>query len=389
MDLIFVSMENWDEIWRRNQFVCAELARRFPDSKILFVGLSQDISNQIRRGRFRGISADATRIVPEYPQITVTRPLKFFPNTLAFGRWINDIMVRRHVMKQAAVLQLKTPMLWLNPHSAVHMVGQMAECGAVYDITDDWISLTQSKALRALTVDQDLEMCGKVDAVIVCSQRLYELKQGLAQNLHLIPNGVDCEHYRCVLEGSGPPPNETIGWEHPVLGYTGTIHPDRVDIALIERMANQMSAGCIALVGPSHLLDADIVRLGATGRVVFTGAVPYSQVPEYMRAFDVCITPHLVTEFTESLNPIKLWEYLACGKPIVATPVAGFRDFPQFVHIATTAAEFLAAAHAGMSEQPGAGTLRQREARNHSWQHRVDAIVCVIEQAVSVHHRSC
>ncbi len=53
-----------------------------------------------------------------------------------------------------------------------------------------------------------------------------------------------------------------------------------------------------------------------------------------MRAFDVCLTPHLVTPFTESLNPIKLWEYLAAGKPIVATPVAGFREYPELVRLA-------------------------------------------------------
>jgi glycosyltransferase involved in cell wall biosynthesis len=268
------------------------------------------------------------------------------------------------------------------------MVGRFSECASVYDITDDWISLTQSSAVRALTIEQDAFMCAAVDAVIVCSQRLVELKQALAQNLHLIPNGVDCEHYRCVLEGDGPLPEETVPWEHPVLGYTGTIHPDRVDVALLEQLAKQMDTGCIALVGPSHLSETDTVRLEATRRVAFTGAVPYFRVAEYMRAFDVCIAPHVVTEFTESLNPIKLWEYLACGKPIVATPVAGFRDFPQFVRIAGTAAEFLAAAGAALFEPHEESALRRREAQNHSWTQRVDAIVEVFEQAKSVHDKA-
>ncbi len=383
MDLIFVSMENWDEIWRRNQFVCSELATKYPERKILFVGLARDISNHIRRGKFRSIGENATRTIPEHPQITFTRPLKFFPNTLSFGRRLNDAIARRHIRKKAAELQLKSPMLWLNPHSAVHMVGKMGECASVYDITDDWISLTQSAAVRTLTIEQDAQMCGKVDAVIVCSQRLYDLKQKLAQNLHLIPNGVDCEHYRCVLEGTGQLPKEARGWERPVLGYTGTIHPDRVDVALLEHMANQMREGSIALVGPCHLPDPVRIKLEATGRISFTGSVPYTRVPEIMRAFDVCITPHLVTEFTESLNPIKLWEYLASGKPIVSTPVAGFRDFPKYVRIASTSDEFLNAARTALSEEPEIPELRKQEARNHSWQQRVDAIIEVFEQAKS------
>ncbi|MCW3055145.1 MAG: hypothetical protein JWN14_4315, partial [Chthonomonadales bacterium] len=50
LELIFVSMENWDDVWRRNQFVCGRIAQRFPQSKILFVGTPRYVSNQIRRG---------------------------------------------------------------------------------------------------------------------------------------------------------------------------------------------------------------------------------------------------------------------------------------------------------------------------------------------------
>ena len=58
-DLIFVSLENWDEVWRRNQFLCAGLARRFPDRKILFVGLPRDVSHGLRRGRLGALSGRA------------------------------------------------------------------------------------------------------------------------------------------------------------------------------------------------------------------------------------------------------------------------------------------------------------------------------------------
>lgn len=387
MDLIFVSMENWDDIWRRNQFVCAELARRFPDDKILFVGLARDISNQIRRGKLRDLGPDDTRTVPDYPQITVTRPVKLLPNSFAIGRRVNDLIARRHIQKEAKKLALRSPILWLNPHSAVHLVGQLDESAAIYDITDDWTSLTQSLTTRELTIQQDAAMCRAVDAVIVCSKRLYELKKGLAQNLHLIPNGVDSEHYRFVMQGAEPLPEETTRWERPTFGYTGTIHPDRVDVSLIEQMAKAMQKGTIALVGPSHLLEQDRARLEATGRVCLTGAVSYARIPQYMRAFDVCITPHVVTEFTESLNPIKLWEYLASGKPIVSTPVAGFRDYPRFVRLAEGAKAFLAEAQLALTEDPGAASLRQQEAQQHSWKQRTNHILEVFAAAEAAHIR--
>lgn len=378
LELIFVSIENWDDVWRRNQFVCGRIARRFPNSKILFVGTARDVSNQVRTGNKADLQAPATWQVPGYPNIHVTRPLKFLPNTVAATRRINEKMYRDHARKVARQLGFRRPILWLNPHYAVHMVGKMGEDRVIYDITDDWITLTQSEALTRRIIEQDRELCRVADAVIVCSEKLYELKKDLARNLHLIPNGVDADHYRCVLDDTGPLPEETAAWPRPLYGYTGTIHPDRVDVDMVERMARKLTQGSFALVGPSFLPEADRTRLLATDKVFFTGPVPYERLPQFMRAFDVCMTPHMMTPFTESLNPIKLWEYLAGGKPIVATDVAGFRDFPQFVRIARTEEEFLNALQEARCEPKEKGEARRAEARKHSWDARVDQILDVV-----------
>jgi len=377
-DLIFVSMENWDDVWRRNQFVCAGLARRFPDRKILFVGLPINVTNDIRRGRLPNVKPN-DRTVPGLPNIMLTRPLKLLPDTLGWGRRLNEALFRASVRAAARRLGMQSPILWLNPHSAVHMAGQMGESQVIYDITDDWTTLTQSPALTKLTVAQDAALCRRADAVIVCSERLQAMKQGLTERLYLVPNGVDADHYRSVLDGTGPLPAPADRWARPVLGYTGTIHPDRVDVPLIEALAKRFPSGTIALVGPNMLTGEDQQRLAACGNVVLTGPVPYAEVPEIMRAFDVCITPHRVTPFTESLNPIKLWEYLAAGKPIVATPVAGFRDYPYFVRLASDPDGFALAVEAALTEDPAAGEARRSEARRHSWNSRLDHVVEVMD----------
>ena len=376
-DLIFVSLENWDEVWRRNQFLCAGLARRFPERRILFVGLPRDVSHSLRRGRLPALRG-ADEAVPGLPNITLTRPVKLLPNTLTAGRRLNEALFRAHVRGAARRLGLRSPLLWLNPHSAVHMVGRMGESAVIYDITDDWTTLTQSPALARLTAAQDEDLCRRADAVIVCSERLWEMKQPFTDNLHLIPNGVDAGHYARVLGGSGSLPLPAAAWTHPVLGYTGTIHPDRVDVPLVERLARRFANGTVALVGPNLLKAEDRRRLAACPNVVLTGPVSYAQVPDYMRAFDVCITPHVVSAFTESLNPIKLWEYLAAGKPIVAADVAGFRDYPQFVKIAPDADGFALAVDAALGEDPAIGELRRAEARRNSWESRIDDVLQVI-----------
>lgn len=373
-DLIFVSLENWDRVWRRNQFLCSGLAARHPNHKILFVGLARDISNGLRTGKLAALRTDTTFIVPERPNITVVRPLKLFPNTFLWGRRVNDALARAQVNRQARRLDLRSPLLWLNPHDAVHMAGKMQETAVLYDITDDWSSLTQSPTARERTRAQDAELCRRADAVIVCSERLYALKRGKTQRLFLIPNGVDAQHYRQVLDGTGPLPDSSARWSKPVLGYTGTLHPDRVDVALLERLAERMSAGCIVLIGPDLLPAEAWARLQKQGNVFYAGTFPYAELPAIMRAFDVCIVPHQVTPFTESLNPIKLWEYLAAGKPIVSTDVAGFRDFPQHVRLAEGAEAFYQAVQAALREAPERSEARRQEATPHSWEARLDMI---------------
>jgi glycosyltransferase involved in cell wall biosynthesis len=376
-DLIFVSLENWDEIWRRNQFVCAEWARRHPQATVLFVGLPINVSNAVRRGQLRRIFA--ARSYPpavEGANVVVTHPLKLLPDSIGLGRWINAAMFRRHVKKEVRRLGLERPMLWLNPQSAVHMVGRMNEAGCIYDVTDDWTALSQSESLRKRIIADDAELCGKADAVIVCSQRLLEMKRAMARRVHLIPNGVEVEHYAGVTK-EGPVPETARGWAKPVFGYTGTAHPDRVDVKLVAELSERLAQhgkGSLVFVGPNHLPGDVVGQLTARGNVYFTGAVPYLKIPEYMRAFDVCVVPHRMSAFTESLNPIKLFEYLAAGKPIVATDVAGFRDFPELVRIARTADEFFDQMLLALQEGDSKLQARRDEAAKHSWKLRVDQI---------------
>ncbi len=390
-DILFVSLEDWDQIWRRNQFLCDLLARRYPDRKILFVGRPRDFSNRVRRGRWRDDGPPTTWRVPGSPNVTVTRPLKLLPNTIAIGRRFNDWLARRHIARVGLGIGMSSPLLWLNDQSALGMVGRMGECATVYDITDDWTEFPGSPRHRALIAAQDAELCRIADATIVCSERLFERKRPLASSLHLIPNGVHAAHYARVLDGEGPFPPAAASWSRPVLGYVGSVHASRVDLDLVEAIARQWAPGTIALVGPDFLTPVEAERLDRLGNVMRVPAVPYAEVPDYIRAFDVSIVPHLVTPFTESLNPIKLWEYLAAGKPIVSTDVAGFRDYPQHVAVARDAAEFARLACEALTENGARPEARRREAKEHSWEARTDQVEeviagCLARRAAALQH---
>lgn len=370
-DLIFVSLEDWDDVWRRNQFLCAELARRFPSMKILFVGLPIDVSNAIKRGRVRALFRERIGSPPGLPGIRLAHPLKLAPQSLSVGSALNDVMFRAHVRRAARRMGLRRPLLWLNPHSAVHLAGRMGESGVVYDITDDWtLADFPERDLQRIRA-QDRALCRRADLTIVCSEALAQSRMARSRRLLLLPNGVNVEHYRTV--GAAPAERRDRA---PVLGYTGTLHPGRIDVALLEAVARRFADGSIVLIGPNHLPPGDTRRLEALGNVRLTGPAPYERLPGLMSAFDVCIVPHLETAFTESLNPIKLWEYLAAGKPIVSTRVAGFRDYPGLVRLASDADGFADACRAAAAERdPARVAERRAEAARHTWAARVDRLL--------------
>ena len=390
-DLIFVSLDNWDDTWGRNQFICSILAQHHPQSRILFVGLPRDFSHDLRCGRLGAAAGDllgqgaspSTAKAP--PNVTFLNPLKILPDRWRTSLAINQTIFRSSIRNAARRLGMSRPILWINAHQAAHLAGTLNESALIYDVTDDWTAFPQPARVLQRTIHQDQTLCRRADAVIVCSNKLFEIKSNLVGgSLHLVANGVHPEHYDVVMDGIGELPPAAWAWPQPVFGYTGTVHPHRVDVQLVRDVASQMQSGSLVFIGPNHLPKSDRRSLAQTNRVIFHGPASYESLPQLMRGFDVCMVPHLTTPFVQSLQPIKLWEYLAAGKPIVSTDVAGFRDYPQLVRIAANPRQFFAQLQEATKEYPDLSPRRRAEARINSWSKRVDQIETVLGQAAGI-----
>lgn len=207
------------------------------------------------------------------------------------------------------------------------------------------------------------------------SDSLCEKKRQQRQDVALVPNGVDAQRYAAVSQRTLTPHVKTEGWTRPVLGYTGMLHADRFDIELTLELARRFPQGTIALVGPNLLNGSRLERLLSEPNIRVTGPVPYHELPNVMTAFDVCIVPNLLNAFSESQNPLKLWEYLASGLPTVATPVSGFRDYPELVTLASDAETFAAAIESALSEPPELAVPRQAAVAGETWDARLDTIL--------------
>jgi glycosyltransferase involved in cell wall biosynthesis len=317
-----VSLEAWDEVWRRNQHVVSRLLRDDPGLRVLFVEPPADPVHAARR-RSRPRLGTRLRSGPSLDGVPAGR-LYLFQGTKALPRRVDphvDHRLAEQVVRAADELGFDDPLLWVNDPSAATLLARTG-WRALYDITDDWLHAGHTDQEHRRLVAHEELLLRDAAQVVVCSPTLMTAKSPARDGrpLSLVPNAVDVDAYR----NPGPRPADLPAG--PLALYVGTVHPDRVDLGLTARTARHLAGGAtVVMVGPAPLGPAERSALEEAG-VVLLGPRDAMTVPAYLRAADVLLVPHVVTPFTDSLDPIKLYEYRAADRPVVSTRVAGFRD---------------------------------------------------------------
>lgn len=316
-DLVVISLEAWDEVWRRNQYLISGLLELDPSLRVLFVEPPADPLHDLLNGR---PAQGHRRSRPDAGdgRLFTYRPVKWLPRRLAPG---TDDHLARRVVREAARLEMRHPLLWLNDPRTANLSIHTG-WPTLYDVTDDWVAARRPDEEHRRLLAGENTLLRTAAEVVVCSPELLKRKapQRADRPIEMIRNAVDVEAYRRPATR----PIDLPAGRTAV--YAGTVHADRFDVETCARAAEALrGVGSVVLVGPMLLGAADKSRLRKAG-VVALGARPKDAVPGYLQHADVLIVPHLVTDFTESLDPIKLYEYQAVGKPVVSTSVSGFRD---------------------------------------------------------------
>lgn len=316
--VVLVSLEPWDRVWRRNQHLVAGLLRADPGLRVLFVEPAADPTHAARAGarpragrglrrgpHLSGVGGDALWLLEP------TKPLPRRLDARSDARWASA------VRRSTGRLGMADPVLWVNdPHGAE--ITTATGWPTLYDITDDWLEATRDPRTHERLEQHEATLMRRAVEVVVCSPGLRRTK-GRLRPVTLLRNAVDP-----VTARPAPRPTDLPGGATAV--YVGTLHSDRLDVALCETTARTIAPeGTLVLVGPDALTGPEGERLRAAG-VNILGAKDHREVPGYLQHADVLLVPHVVDDFTDSLDPIKLYEYLAVGRPVVTTAVSGFRE---------------------------------------------------------------
>ena len=365
-DWLVLAQEQWDDVERRNQLLLRALSERHPYARALFSErpLRPREVRDWRWPRARQVAAN----------IWAVRPIRPLPGA-RLSR-LSDRVECLQVARAARRLGLERPMLWTQDPRAAALVDLLPADRLLYDLTDDWAAFESDAARRARVQARIDKLCARAELVLACSRPLERAARKLTTTQVLyVPNAVEDRG------GAMATPADIRRLPRPRLGYVGTLHTSRLDVELLAEAARLRPRWSFVLLGPNELDSGDRDRLLGFPNVHDLGVRPHARVRAYLEALDVCLIPHRITEFTRSLDPLKLYEYLAAGRPVVATPVGNASDLQSHVAVATTAKELVGVVERVIAEDGPERVAARREAvAGATW----DARARDVEEALGV-----
>jgi len=295
--------------------------------------------------------------------------------------WLVQKRLARAVREALSHLALECAVLWVDRVESAALLDRFPGALVVYDCADEeWTfgRLRRRSYLRQL----ERVVAARADITIASSSRLHQRLSRIARRVELVPNGCDFEHFsRCVRQVDRP--SDLPLGSSPRIGFVGGVARRALDYPLL-RHAFTCLPGCqFVFVGAFDAASERVIagRENAT----LLGARDYSEIPSYLASFDAAIIPYTVGGQIDYVYPKKLHEYLAAGKPVVATDLPELRRFEGVIKIARSPDEFVRLIEECLRENADPALSarlvaeRRAVARQNTWEHRVKQIVTLLD----------
>jgi glycosyltransferase involved in cell wall biosynthesis len=216
------------------------------------------------------------------------------------------------------------------------------------------------------------ELIGKSDLAVANSAYLANYCKTYNPNSFYVGQGCDFSQFQYNSEVQIP--NDLASIQGPVLGYVGALLSARLDEQILLFLAKERPNWSIVLVGPEddHFKKSALHKMP---NVHFLGSKKPEMLAAYIKGFDVCLNPQALNALTIGNYPRKIDEYLAMGKPTIATKTEAIDIFAAHVYIAETKEEYLMLAEKALLDN--SATLEQQRvefAQTHTWEKNVEEI---------------
>jgi len=233
-------------------------------------------------------------------------------------------------------LNMREPILWLDSPYWEPVIKYLSPAKVIYNCMDKFEEFDGLSEKAGLIKRFERDILSIADIVMVTSQVLLDKVKYYNENVHLVPNAAEIDHFKQAYEEELEVPIELEEIDGPIVGFFGAI-AEWFDVELVANLAMQEPDISIVLIGN---VTIELEELEGYENVYLLGEKPYQQLPNYLQGFDVCIIPFIKNDLTLSTDPVKLYEYLAANKPVVSIDLPEVRKFAGVIEIADNKEDF-------------------------------------------------
>ncbi len=313
----------------------------------------------------------------------VLSPLVLPFHSSSGARSLNRRLLRRQVSRAARGLGMQRPILWAYAPQAEALLEALDPELVVYHCVDD---LAAQKGVDAGSFRAAEErFARRADLVLASAPALAERMRRLSDNVLYAPNVADTEHFATALE-PGPVDAAVDSLPRPRLVFQGAVVATKLDLRLLADAAALRPGWSIVLVGPRGAGDpgGDLTALTSAPNIHLLGAREAAALPGVLRGTDAGLIPYEINDLTRSVFPMKVYEYLAAGLPVLSTPLPALQGV-EGVDVISDASELVEAAERELAaDSPERRADRSRAASSHSWEARIEEIEAALPEPRSV-----
>jgi len=383
-DIICFSSAYWDEaLWTNKQHIMSRLSK---SHRVLYIEPGIFSKRYFTQNTLRRPLRWFKWLRRENENLWIYSPLILFYRG---SPWLRDIgwrillsFVRRFVSKQ----HFQSPLLWIYQPEAVRSVGELAANLVLYDCVDEISNfpyyLKNIQHQQSVLKDEN-SLLSKADLVVTTAQTLYEAKRHKNPNTHLVHNVADVEHFSTALCTETIIPADIACLKGPRIGFIGAVSEYKVNFELIKHISQVHPEWHIVLIGPvgEGDLQTQVTILHGLPNVHLLGHRPYAVLPAYIKGFDVCIIPYNLNEYTAGVFPMKFFEFLGTGKPVVSTKLPSLQGYEFIAAFADNNQKFVALIESALQNDNDAEKARRIEiAQQNSWDQRIGKIMELVTQ---------
>ncbi len=391
--IVCLSSQRWDDgMWTNKQHIMSRLAKTH---RVIYVEYGLRPLALFLTHRAQQLGKDDATLVESFTSPIVHRqdnlylfdsltplPAGLFP----LGTWPRDKAL--YEVKAAAVARylrkegIDDAIVWVYHPGYGDAVDKIPKSLLMYDCVDNYPSFPAYRDNPEWLEEREERLCRKADLVTCTAPALLELKRDYnPDNTFLVHNVGDYDHFATARDDSTPVADDLAQFDRPVIGFVGAVSDYKLNTEWLLALARARTDVDVVVIGPVGNSAPDLEELEAQENLHLLGHREYGDLPKYLKRFDVAVIPYCINEHTESVFPIKFFEFLATGTPVVISNLPALEQFWGAVEVATDADEFVEACGRALdSDDDEQRDARIELARQNSWSSRIERILQLVEE---------